>query len=132
MQADVSGNVYSLDVHFAEVHHAPYKEVFGGDGDDFVFHLIIISICRDGYVGDQFIDRPAVRQSQVVLCGAFRFQVRVAHLPVVQVVEAGQPEDVFIEQADAELFAGKGLERRADVRREFPPVGWRCLGAPLR
>ena len=138
-----------LDV--ADVHHHPsVLAVAFGHGDYLVPHLVEVGVRpRVDAAEDAPLPVAAVVRAEVVLGGVFGFEVDVADVGVVEVVEGGHAEDVLVERPEVEAAEGGVGEERGrgeaagaglqfvrgglgDARRLVPHEGAERAGLPAQ
>ena len=103
-------DIHPAYLHISEVHHHPaVLRVAFGYGYYLVVYLVEVAVGFDVEVGlHQCADRRAesacIFDPAVILRRLFRLKLGVTHVGIVEVVESGHTESLFVECPDKQLF----------------------------
>ena len=102
-----TGNVYTPNIH-----HRPLKQILPGHRHDFVVHPVLISIYLNEQLFPETVHVGLPADPQVPLLYIFRFELCIAHKGVIQIVEGGRTETVFIKGTNLQGDAVERLNRQ--------------------
>ena len=96
-------------LYSAEVEHRPAKLSAGGVGNDFVGYDVVIAITRDfKCVEEGLLPALPVADASIVLDRKLWFEVFVADVGIIEVVERGHAESPLAEGPQLQVVPGKG------------------------
>ena len=108
-------HVYSLDVYLTQIQHRPSELLSFRISHNLVVYRIVIDISLQVEIAHQSpIPLVVVAQSAIILQGGFRFQLRIADVCIIKVVERRHAETLLGIQTYGEFARCK----RIDVHKQ--------------
>ena len=118
--ATLQSDIDPPNFHVAEIHHGPAELIGSRHGDNFIGHLIIISIRLkfDPFQSPTY-KLPGISQADIVLGCKFRVEVGISDKSVIQIIERRHSENSFVESPDIQLLRTERLPGNSNRRRIF-------------